>query len=78
MAVVTLAALVVEPDDAHGGISAFKAAIAIVSAFLPLAFGLRHTWLYRKLVFVGGSLLIALVASTWLAERVFNFKLLPF
>jgi hypothetical protein len=52
--------------------------LAIVSAFLPLAFGLRHTWLYRKLVFVGGSLLIALIAATWLAERVFNFKLLPF
>ncbi|HEY2927719.1 HupE/UreJ family protein [Piscinibacter sp.] len=52
--------------------------LVIVSAFLPLAFGLRHTWLYQKLVLLGGSLLIALVAATWLAERVFNFKVLPF
>ena len=27
---------------------------------------------------VGGSLLIALVAAIWLAERLFEFKLLPF
>jgi hypothetical protein len=52
--------------------------LAIVSAFLPLAFGLRHTWLYQRLIFAGGSLLIAMVAGIWFAERVFNFKALPF
>ncbi len=52
--------------------------LTIVSAFLPLAFGLRRTWLYQRLVLVSGSLLIALIAGIWLAERVFNFKLLPF
>ena len=52
--------------------------LAIVAAFLPLAFGLRRSWLYQRLIFVGGSLLIAALAFAWLAERLFNFKLLPF
>ena len=52
--------------------------LAIVAVFLPLAFSLRRTWLYRRLVFIGGSLLIASIAAIWLGERVFDFKLLPF
>jgi hypothetical protein len=52
--------------------------LTIVGIFLPVAFGLRRTVFYRKAVFVGGSLLIVLVAGTWLTERVFNFKVLPF
>jgi hypothetical protein len=52
--------------------------LAIVSAFLPLAYWLRHTVLYRRAVLVGGSLLIALLASVWLVERVFSLKLLGF
>ncbi len=52
--------------------------LAIVAAFLPLAYALRRSWFYRKLVFVGGSLGIAALAGIWFAERVFNFKLLPF
>jgi len=50
--------------------------LAVVSAFLPVAYALRASWLYRRLVFAGGSAAIALVASIWLAERVFDFKLL--
>jgi hypothetical protein len=50
--------------------------LAVVSAFLPVAYVLRASWLYRRLVFAGGSAAIALVASIWLAERVFDFKLL--
>jgi hypothetical protein len=50
--------------------------LAVVSAFLPVAYALRASWLYRRLVFLGGSAAIALVASIWLAERVFDFKLL--
>jgi len=49
--------------------------IAIVAAFLPLAFVLRHTGLYRRGIFVWGSLLILLLASIWLAERAFDLKL---
>ncbi|MFY9314358.1 MAG: HupE/UreJ family protein [Burkholderiales bacterium] len=50
--------------------------LAIVAAFLPIAYALRRTWFYRRLVFAGGSAAIALVASVWLAERVFDIKLL--
>jgi hypothetical protein len=52
--------------------------LAIVAVFLPLAYALRRTWLYRRLVFVGGSLAIAALAALWLAERAFNWQLLPF
>jgi HupE / UreJ protein len=47
----------------------------IVAAFLPLAFGLRATWLYRRVTLVGGSLGIALTALVWLTERAFNIQL---
>lgn len=52
--------------------------LAIVAVFLPLAYSLRAHWVYQRLIFVGGSLLIAAIAGVWLAERVFNLKLLPF
>jgi hypothetical protein len=52
--------------------------LSIVAVFLPLAFLLRRTAFYQRLVFVGGSLLIAVVAGIWFAERAFNFKVLPF
>ena len=50
--------------------------MAIVAAFLPVAFALRHTAFYRKGVFVWGSLLTMLVAGLWLVERVFDIKLI--
>ena len=50
--------------------------LAIVSAFLPAAHVLRGTWLYRRLLFTGGSAAIALVAAIWLIERAFDLKLL--
>ena len=52
--------------------------LAIVAAFLPLAFALRRSWLYRRGVLVGGSLAIAAVAAVWFIERAFNLKFLPF
>ena len=52
--------------------------LAIVSVFLPLAYAMRASWFYRRLVFVGGSLAISAVASVWLVERAFNVKLLVF
>ena len=51
--------------------------LAIVAGFLPLACALRRTWLYRRLIFVGGSAAIAVLAALWLAERVLNLQLLP-
>ena len=51
--------------------------LAIVVAFLPLAFWLRRSTFYRRGVLIGGSLLIALLASVWFVERAFDLKLLP-
>lgn len=50
--------------------------LAIVAAFLPIAFWLRHTALYLRGVFVGGSVLTLLIALVWLAERALNLKLM--
>jgi hypothetical protein len=52
--------------------------LAIVAAFLPLAYALRRTAFYRGAVLWAGSLLIAALAAVWLAERLFNLKVLPF
>ncbi|MEB0134992.1 HupE/UreJ family protein [Actimicrobium sp. CCC2.4] len=52
--------------------------LAIVAAFLPIAFYLRRTMLYRRFILLGGSGLIALLATAWLVERAFNMKFLPF
>jgi HupE / UreJ protein len=50
--------------------------LAIVAVFLPVGYVLRNTVFYRKGIFVGGSILTMLVALVWLAERVFNLKLI--
>ena len=52
--------------------------LAIVSAFLPLAYFMRKTAFYRRVVLFTGSILIMLLASVWLVERVFDLKLLGF
>jgi hypothetical protein len=51
--------------------------LAIVCTFLPIAFGLRATWAYRRVVLAGGSAAIAAVAAVWLVERALNLSLLP-
>ncbi len=51
--------------------------LAIVAIFLPLAYGLRNSWTYQRLVLVSGSLGIAALALAWLIERALDFKLLP-
>ena len=50
--------------------------LVIVSAFLPLAFTLRGTWLYQRLIMIGGSAAVVAVALTWLVERAFNLKII--
>lgn len=50
--------------------------LAIVAAFLPLAFAARRTVAYRKVVLIGGSTVIALIALVWLFERVADFKVI--
>jgi hypothetical protein len=44
--------------------------LAIVAAFLPIAYAVRATWLYRKVLLTGGSSIIVLVAAFWFAERI--------
>ncbi len=51
--------------------------LAIVTAFVPLAFRLRYTNFYRTGVVRGGSILIALIAAAWFIERAWDTKLLP-
>ena len=52
--------------------------LAIVAVFFPLAHGLRPLLFYKRFVLQFGSAAIMIVASTWMAERVFDFKWLPF
>jgi hypothetical protein len=52
--------------------------LVIVSFFLPLAFAVRRTVFYRKVVMTGGSALVTLIALVWFSERAFNFKIMPF
>ena len=50
--------------------------LTVVAVFLPIAFALRKSWLYRKLVLIGGSAFIAFIAAVWFAERSFNLRLI--
>ena len=43
--------------------------LAIVAAFVPLAYAVRGTWAYRQLMVKGGSATIAVLATVWLVER---------
>jgi len=52
--------------------------LLIVAVFLPVAFGLRHLLFYRRFVLRFGSAAILTVAASWFAERVLDFKVLPF
>lgn len=50
--------------------------LTIVGLFLPLAYLLRKTWFYRRLILSGGSMVIVVIATVWLIERTFNLKLI--
>jgi len=50
--------------------------LAIVAAFLPIAYSVRRTVLYRRIILVGGSATIAALAAAWMAERALDLKLL--
>jgi len=49
--------------------------MAIVAVFLPLAFAVRASLAYRRVVYLGGSAVIACIAALWLVERAFDVKL---
>lgn len=50
--------------------------LAIVALFLPLAWWLRRSHFYQRILLVGGSVLIAGLAGVWLVERAFDLRLL--
>ena len=50
--------------------------IAIVAVFLPLAYLVRHTGFYRKIILAGGSALIVVIALVWFAERALDVSLI--
>jgi hypothetical protein len=52
--------------------------LAIVLAFLPMAYYMRGTSFYRRIIFSGGSALASLVAALWLVDRVFQLRFMPF
>ncbi|RZU00557.1 HupE/UreJ family protein [Rivibacter subsaxonicus] len=51
--------------------------LLIVALFLPLAWTLRGTALYRRVLLPCGSLAILALALLWLVERVFDLQALP-
>lgn len=51
--------------------------LVLVAGVLPLAYVLRHTWTYQRVVVAAGSLATASIALLWLIERAFNLKLFP-
>ena len=48
--------------------------VAIVVAFVPLAFWLRTTRFYRSGVLIIGSVLVALIAGWWFVQRAFDLQ----
>ena len=50
--------------------------LAIVAGFLPVAYFLRNTPLYRYGIFVGGSLATLAIAAVWFVERAFDLKII--
>ncbi len=52
--------------------------LACVAVFVPVAYAMRNTAAYRRVVLAGGSAVTLVLALIWLAERAANFKVLPF
>ena len=50
--------------------------LAIVLVFFPLAFWLRRTKFYEVGILKIGSLIIAIIALIWMAERIFNLEII--
>jgi hypothetical protein len=49
--------------------------LAIVGVFLPAAYFARRSTLYRRVILIGGSAAIVLLAAAWTVERGFDLKL---
>jgi hypothetical protein len=51
--------------------------LALVAVFLPLAYLIRRSWSYSRLILTGGSLAVTAIALVWFTERVFDLRLTP-
>ncbi len=51
--------------------------LAIVAVFLPVAYRIRRSWSYPRLVLTGGSLAVIAIALVWFTERAFDLRLTP-
>ena len=49
--------------------------LAIVAIVVPLFYLIRHSVIYRKWIFSGGSVMAALVASVWMVERIYGIAM---
>jgi len=49
--------------------------LAIVAAFLCVTLFMRHTLFYRNIIIRGGSVVTAVIAVSWIFERMFNYEL---
>ena len=49
--------------------------MAIVAAFVPIAFALRRTGFYRRGVLAGGSIAVAVIAAYWFVQRAFDLQI---
>jgi hypothetical protein len=58
----------------NGGVEIGQLAIVVV--FLPIAFAMRATWAYRRIMLGGGSAAIVAVAGIWLIERAMDLRLI--
>jgi len=52
--------------------------LAIVALFVPVAYQFRQTAGYRNIALRAGSVAVMVLAGIWMAERMFDFKVLPF
>ncbi len=50
--------------------------LAIVGAFLPLAYAARGSWVYQRFTLRVGSAAIATLAGVWMIERLLDLRLL--
>jgi hypothetical protein len=48
---------------------------SIVCVFVPLAFAARRSTVYRRWILVGGSVVVAAIATVWFIERAFAIRL---
>jgi HupE / UreJ protein len=48
----------------------------IILLFIPIAFLLRHTFYYRKVILLGGSFITAILSCIWMVEQMFKISVI--